>query len=172
MSILFPYLTYTTFDTQEQYAALIASTLGLSALLYFLYWLHTKSTFRSLSIKKVMQLEGADFVRYLCVLLSSRGYTHFRILSNHSPQITDMLGTQENIQQYIRVHMCSTPPDREEVNAVHNAQRHLHVNSSVLVCRSSVSARMKKFGEQLNVLIIDAYELRTWIQSFSAEAVL
>ncbi len=172
MSILFPYLTYSTFDTQEQYAALIVSTLGLNALLYFLYWLHTKSTFRSLSIEKVMQLERIDFVRYLCVLLTSRGYTHLTILSNHAAQTTDLLGLQKNIQQHIRIHMCSTPPSREEVQAVHTAQKHLQAQSSLVICRSSVSTRMKKYGEQCNVVIIDAHELHTWIQTFSSEAML
>ncbi len=119
-----------------------------------------------------MQLEGADFFRYLCVLLTSRGYTHVTVLSNHTPQTTDLIGVQKNIQQHVRIHMYSTTPGREEVQAVHRAQKHLHVQSSLLICRSNVSARMKKYGKDHRVLIIDAGELHAWIQTFSSEAML
>lgn len=119
-----------------------------------------------------MQLEGTDFIRYLCVLLTSKGYTDITVLNNHSSQTIDLLGAQENVQQHIRVHMNSTPPAREEVQAVRRAQKHLHVQSSLLICRSNVSARMKKYGKDHRVLVIDAGELHAWIQTFSSEAML
>lgn len=172
MSILFLYLTYSTLDTQEQYAVLIVNTLGFGTLLYFLYWLHTKSTFRSLSIEKVMQLECSDFVRYLCVLLRSRGYTRVTILSQRASQTIDLIGIQNSIPQLVRIHMYSTPPGLGEVQAIYRAQKHPHFHNSVLICRSNVSARTKKYGKDHGVLVIDAGELHAWIQAFSSEAML
>ncbi len=119
-----------------------------------------------------MQLEGADFVRYLCVLLTSRGFTHVTILSQHASQTIDLIGIQNSIPQLVRIHMYSTPPGLEEVQAVYRAQKHLHFHNSVLIYRSNVSARMKKYGKEHSVVIIDAGELHAWIQIFSSEAML